>query len=63
VVVDVQGRDHRRRVAAVDRRDPAQDEPPSSEVTTAPMPTGVPADATQPFQAVSRPDPPPPQAS
>lgn len=62
VVVDVQGRDHRRRVAAVDRRDAPQDGPLTpEEVATAPLPAGVHSDATQPFHAVTEKDP--PQAS
>lgn len=62
VVVDVQGRDHRQRIAAVDRRDAPQEHVGAAEeLTTVPLPAGVQAGTTQPFQAVAEPDP--PQAS
>jgi hypothetical protein len=63
VVVDVQGRDRRRRVAAVDRREEPQEDTSPAEVTTAPMPLGVPSDMTQPFPAVAEPSAGPPQSS
>jgi len=52
VVVDVQGRDHRKRVAAVDKRDAVPVAVDPSELVTAPLAPGVPVDATQPFAPV-----------
>ena len=59
VVVDVQGRDRRHRVAAVDRRDAPPEAATPSETATAPLPAVVAGGATQDFEAVAAGEDPP----